>query len=291
MLFVYCFVGGCKCETVVFQCYVLVRAGIKWNIVGLFERKERKITKIPNFSSSLHKHSMLQVRAELKLIISLPTRCWLLRYATEGGDIAVVFCASRLCWQLVCRALVLWRLLQWSCIDKKCVYMLTSAVQHLWVAACFLCIHIYIYVCFILGPPLGFECHFSLSPWQRAIMETHLGLHYKSFWMLPAWRKAMKTLDFTSPWSLSHACLHQKNRRLLQTSQPGMSWLPLAPPRCPWSGAAVTWAQEERAVGGTCARRSRLEESATEQEQAGGSFPFLQELLRKEGKTNDSLMV
>lgn len=90
--------------------------------------------------------------------------------------------------------------------------------------------------------------------------------------MPPAWRKALKMLGFASPCSLSHTCLQQRNWRLLQTSPPGTSWLPLAPSRSPCSD--VIWSREEQAVGGACARRSCAEGTA-EQKHAGGSFSIL----------------
>lgn len=67
-------------------------------------------------------------------------------------------------------------------IQNVCVRAHSCSIAELWTDEYFLCICVCVCV-----------CQFFLSPWEGKYV-----LGYKSFWMLTAWRRAMKMLDFAS---------------------------------------------------------------------------------------------
>lgn len=92
------------------------------------------------------------------------------------------------------------------CIDRKCVCAQQCSVAELWAAAYFLYVCVYV---LLLGPPLGFQYRLFLIPWEQAITETHPGLHYKSLWMLTAWRKMLNFASLLCILSPMHVFLRK----------------------------------------------------------------------------------
>ena len=157
---------------------------------------------------------------------------------------------------------------------NACVPAHECGIGELWTAACFLCLCVCV-LYFIHRWDLNVV--FSLAP-ESGLSWKRVGLRYKSFWMLTAWRKAMKMLDCTSlPCVLSptHVFIRKTGDSCRLYSKVCLGCLShnralLA------VMLAVIWTNKEQAVFGTFTCCNCLEKSTTEPKHAGVClFPSL----------------
>lgn len=170
---------------------------------------------------------------------------------------------------------------------KMCVYVLTSAVQHLWIAVCFLYVHKYVMFLYWVHP-WDLNVIFSLAPesglsWKHILgciinlSECRLlgGKLWKCWISLPCVLSPTRVFSRETGGScrLHHqvrpGCLSH-HRALLAAMLSGVG-------RSRRSGALAHAGAVQRAP----LSRNMQEDLS----------PFLQELLRREGKTNGPLMV